>query len=81
MQQHIDSFLQTIPLELHGHRKKVCFFVDSIEAMRQSKGGGAEKVTVLEVGCSNGVTVAMLAKIGYSVKGIDLHQSSSIDAG
>ena len=80
MQQHIDSFLQTIPLELHGHRKKVCFFVDSIEAMRQSTGGGAEKVTVLEVGCSNGVTVAMpLAKIGYSVKGIDLHQPS-VDA-
>jgi 2-polyprenyl-3-methyl-5-hydroxy-6-metoxy-1,4-benzoquinol methylase len=66
-----------IPVELHGHRKKLDFIWSSIEQFRLNTGSPTTGVRVLEIGCSNGINVAIpLAKCGYQVTGIDLHAES-----
>ena len=71
------SLVEHLPVELHGHRKKLEFMWRSIESYRADYGLAAASVRVLEVGCSNGRNVAMpLAHCGYQVTGIDLHAES-----
>lgn len=71
------GWLAAVPLELHGHRKKLQFFLHSLEVFKAEHGSCAEMVTVLEVGCSNGRNVSLpLAELGYQVTGVDLHAPS-----
>lgn len=68
---------ELIPVELHGHKKKLEFFYQKIEKYKKEKALSNGEVAVLEVGCSNGTNVSIpLAKCGYNVTGIDLHRSS-----
>lgn len=71
------GWLEAVPVELHGHRKKLAFFLRALESFRQRRGTTAAAVSVLEVGCSNGRNVALpLAEQGYRVTGVDLHAPS-----
>ncbi|MDC6452819.1 class I SAM-dependent methyltransferase [Alphaproteobacteria bacterium] len=66
-----------IPVELHGHKKKLEFFYRRIEKYKNENGFSEKDVSVLEVGCSNGNNISIpLAKSGFTVTGIDLHQPS-----
>ena len=66
-----------IPLELHGHRKKLQFIWRSIERYRLGKAMPPGQVRVLEVGCSNGRNITTpLARCGYEITGIDIHLES-----
>lgn len=71
------GWLAAVPLELHGHRKKLGFFLHSLDAFRGRRGLAAADISVLEVGCSNGRNVSLpLAEQGYRVTGVDLHGPS-----
>ena len=71
------SCFESVPLELHGHRKKLRFIWTAIERYRQAHGLGPAQVRVLEVGCSNGRNISdPLARLGYQVTGIDIHAES-----
>lgn len=71
------SWLAAVPLELHGHRKKLDFFLRSLDAFRTRRDLTAADISVLEVGCSNGRNVSLpLAEQGYRVTGVDLHGPS-----
>jgi 2-polyprenyl-3-methyl-5-hydroxy-6-metoxy-1,4-benzoquinol methylase len=71
---------EAIPIELHAHRKKVDYFLDSLQDYCEKNFYQAKDVSILEVGCSNGRNVALpLAENGYIVTGVDLHKPS-IDA-
>lgn len=66
-----------LPLELHGHRKKLEFMQMALERFRVDTGMAPAQVRVLEVGCSNGRNVTMpLAACGYKVTGLDIHEES-----
>lgn len=70
-------WLAAVPLELHGHRKKLLFFLRSLEEFRARSGLGRAEVRVVEVGCSNGRNIALpLAEQGYQVTGVDIHEPS-----
>ena len=45
--QKINATLQSIPMDLHGHRKKVSF-IDSIEDARCNVDKGASHIQILE---------------------------------
>src|SRR2546426_3116299 len=45
-----NEWYRRIPLELHGHRKKLDFFLRSIERLQQDRRLRASEVTVLEIG-------------------------------
>jgi SAM-dependent methyltransferase len=67
----------SVPLELHGHRKKLKFIWGCIAQYRHQNGLSPNQIRVLEVGCSNGRNIAMpLAECGYRITGIDLHLES-----
>lgn len=69
--------LEAIPLELHGHRKKLQFIWRCIERYRLARGLAPGQVRVLEVGCSNGRNITTpLARAGYEITGIDIHLES-----
>jgi 2-polyprenyl-3-methyl-5-hydroxy-6-metoxy-1,4-benzoquinol methylase len=69
--------LDSVPCELHGHRKKLRFIWSRIERYRAEKALPPAEVRVLEVGCSNGRNISIpLAGCGYRVTGIDLHAES-----
>lgn len=71
------GWLSSVPWELHGHRKKLEFFLRSLDAFCATHNKLAADVSVLEVGCSNGRNVALpLAEQGYRVTGVDLHAPS-----
>lgn len=71
---------EAIPIELHAHRKKVDYFLSSLQDYCKKKSLHPSDVSLLEVGCSNGRNVALpLAEHGYLVTGVDLHKPS-IDA-
>ncbi len=71
------GWLSAVPWELHGHRKKLGFFLQSLEDFRKRRGAEAGGVSVLEVGCSNGRNVALpLAEEGFRLTGVDLHEPS-----
>lgn len=71
------GWLAAVPHELHGHRKKLGFFLRALDDFRIRRGRAAADVSVLEVGCSNGRNVALpLAEHGYQVTGVDLHEPS-----
>lgn len=66
-----------VPVELHGHRKKIDFFLEALEDWRGRRGIARERVSILEIGCSNGRNVSLpLAERGYDVTGVDLHAPS-----
>ncbi|ODS23482.1 hypothetical protein AB835_08595 [Candidatus Endobugula sertula] len=68
---------EAVPLELHGHRKKLNYFFSSLEEYRSTQGIEPNQIHVVEVGCSNGRNIAMpIAERGYQVLGVDLHQPS-----
>lgn len=74
---NVSAFGESVPLELHGHRKKLQFMWRSIERYRNAKGLEPGDVRVLEVGCSNGRNISdPLARFGYNVTGIDIHEES-----
>ena len=67
----------SVPLELHGHRKKLQFIWSSIERYRRDRGLAPAQVRVLEVGCSNGRNITTpLARYGYEITGLDIHRES-----
>lgn len=71
------SLFAQVPIELHGHRKKLEFIWRCVDRYRKEHGMTAAQVRVLEVGCSNGRNIATpLAQCGYDVTGIDLHEES-----
>ena len=70
-----------VPLELHGHRKKLEYVLDSVEQLRRARDVKVERIAVLEIGCSNGRILTLpLAERGYDVTGIDLHEPSIAQA-
>jgi len=75
------SWYEKVPLELHGHRKKLDFFSKALKKFSSDRGYGPSDVSILEIGCSNGRNVALpLAEKGYQVTGIDLHEPSIFHA-
>ena len=71
------KWFNAVPNELHGHRKKLIFFMDSLQDFRIAGNLKADSVRILEVGCSNGRNVSLpLAECGYQFTGIDIHQPS-----
>ena len=71
--KHFDS----VPIELHGHRKKLKFFWRNIETYKDKKKLLNNDVRILEIGCSNGINVSIpLSKCNYNVTGIDMHSPS-----
>jgi SAM-dependent methyltransferase len=76
----VKTFYQSIGVEMHGHRKKLDFFIDALARFRSVRRVPASAVRVLEIGCSNGRNVALpLAELTYDVTGLDIH-AASIDA-
>ena len=74
------SLLKSIPIELHGHKKKTTFFLNSLESYIKDNNYKSSDLAILEIGCSNGSLVTLpIAEGGYNILGIDLHQPS-IDA-
>jgi 2-polyprenyl-3-methyl-5-hydroxy-6-metoxy-1,4-benzoquinol methylase len=72
-----EKWLSKVPIELHGHRKKLNFFINSLEKHRNILGQDRGSTSVLEVGCSNGRNISFpLAEYGYQVTGVDIHQPS-----
>lgn len=71
------GWYERIPVELHGHRKKVDFFLSALERFRTDRGVSRDAVSILEIGCSNGQNVSLpLAERGFEVTGVDLHAPS-----
>lgn len=71
------GWLSKVPVELHGHRKKLNYFIQSLEEYSELNKKKQTDVRVLEVGCSNGRNISLpLSDIGYHVTGIDLHEPS-----
>jgi len=71
------SFFDAVPIEMHGHRKKLEFFAASLERLAAERGLRPADIAILEVGCSNGRNVALpLAELGYDVTGLDVHEPS-----
>ncbi len=71
------KWFQSVPLELHGHRKKLEFFIDALDSFCRSNGVSRADISVLEVGCSNGRNISLpLAERGYRMTGIDIHLPS-----
>jgi SAM-dependent methyltransferase len=66
-----------VPLEVHGHRKKLDFVLGAVEQLRQTRGVAPADVTIIEIGCSNGRILSLpLAERGFRVTGVDLHEPS-----
>lgn len=71
------TFFDSIPIELHAHKKKVQFFIEEIQSYSSVKGDHNSDVNILEIGCGNGTVVSLpLAELGYNVTGVDLHKPS-----
>jgi len=71
------SFFEAVPIEMHGHRKKLEFFAASLQTLAAERGLRPSDIAILEVGCSNGRNVALpLAELGYDVTGLDVHAPS-----
>lgn len=71
------AWYSQIPVELHGHRKKLDFFVVELERFARARDRAQGDISILEIGCSNGRNVSLpLAERGYDVTGVDLHQPS-----
>jgi SAM-dependent methyltransferase len=71
------SFFEAVPVEMHGHRKKLEFFAASLRGLAAERGLSPSDIAILEVGCSNGRNVALpLAELGYEVTGLDVHEPS-----
>jgi len=71
------SFFEAVPVEMHGHRKKLEFFAASLQRLAAERGLRPSDIAILEVGCSNGRNVALpLAERGYDVTGLDVHEPS-----
>lgn len=70
-------FFEAVPIEMHGHRKKLEFFAASLQRLATERGLKRTDIAILEVGCSNGRNVALpLAELGYDVTGLDVHDAS-----
>ena len=68
---------ERVPLDLHGHQKKLRFIYSAIEKYRLAHSVPRSEVRVLEVGCSNGRNITTpLAAAGYAITGIDIHGES-----
>jgi 2-polyprenyl-3-methyl-5-hydroxy-6-metoxy-1,4-benzoquinol methylase len=71
------TWYERVPLEVHGHRKKLDFVLGAVERLRQSRSAAPADVTIVEIGCSNGRILSLpLAERGYRVTGVDLHEAS-----
>ena len=71
------NWLSRVPIELHGHRKKLNFFIKSLEKYREALSKERNNISVIEVGCSNGRNISFpLAEYGYQVTGVDIHTQS-----
>ena len=76
--EHTDAgYLAALPEFMHGHRKKVLYFLERLEAFTSARGVPPGAVRILEVGCSHGRNVTLpVAEVGYAVTGIDIHAPS-----
>jgi len=71
------SLLNSMKMELHGHKKKTTFFSNALKNFINSNGVSPNNLSILEIGCSNGSLVTLpLAEQGYNILGIDLHEPS-----
>ncbi len=71
------KWFHAVPLELHGHRKKLNFFINALKSFRDQRGLARDEVSVIEVGCSNGRNISLpLAERGYQITGVDIHSPS-----
>jgi 2-polyprenyl-3-methyl-5-hydroxy-6-metoxy-1,4-benzoquinol methylase len=62
---------------VYGIVKRLCFFVEHIEAERQRMNVEPKEIHILDVGCGTGIQVTIpLANAGYSVVGIDSDRAS-----
>lgn len=74
---HGKVFFESIPVELHAHRRKVQFFLEELQSYARKKGGSECDVNILEIGCGNGTVVTLpVAELGYNITGVDLHEPS-----
>ena len=72
-----NGWLSSVPLELHGHRKKLDFFIRSIDLYCMLHKLEPLQVSVIEFGCGNGRNISLpIAELGYQVTGVDLHEPS-----
>ena len=71
------TWYERVPLEVHGHRKKLDFVLSAVEAFRASRHRAPADVSIIEIGCSNGRILSLpLAERGFRVTGVDLHRPS-----
>ena len=71
------GYLDAIEENIYAHRKKLLFFINRINVLREERGVPASAIDVLDVGCGNGTAVTLpVGEQGYSVLGIDFHQPS-----
>jgi len=74
-------WLAAVLPELHGHRKKLLFFLTALEEFSVRHDLESADIRVVEVGCSNGRNIALpLAEYGYQVTGVDIHEPSIVFA-
>lgn len=74
-------YLNAVPVEMHGHRKKVLFFIECLHDYARNLGKRPGEIRVLEPGCGNGRNVTLpSAEQGFSVTGVDLHEPSIASA-
>jgi len=71
------GWFSSVPLELHGHRKKLNYFVKQLDCYQAEHKLIPTDVSVIEVGCSNGKNISLpLSELGYQITGVDIHKPS-----
>lgn len=69
--------LNSVNETVYGFRTKLIFFIDCVERLRHALKKEKNEIHILDVGCGNGLQMTFpLGALGYSVAGIDLHESS-----
>ena len=72
-----NKWFSKVPLELHGHRKKLNYFVSQLDLYSKEHKLMHRDISVMEVGCSNGRNISLpLSEFGYQVTGVDIHKPS-----
>jgi len=74
-------YLDSVTWDMHGHRKKVLFFLERLQRYAGAQALRPRDIRVLELGCGNGWNVALpIAEQGFDVTGVDFHEPSIASA-